>query len=163
MKRILLLIAVAVATMGMMAQNPLPKVYDEKVDPMEQIDRALAKATKEKRNVIVQLGGNWCIWCLRFADFIVKDAKIDSVIKQNYEYIHVNIPRRGTPQAKAAEPLQKRLNNAGRFGYPVFVVMEPNGRVLHIQDSSFLESGQTYDADKVLRFLNNWTPECTKF
>lgn len=162
MKRTLLLIAVAVVTIGMAAQNPLPKVYDEHVDPMAQIDKTLAKAAKEKKNVIVQLGGNWCVWCLRFADFITKDAQIDAVIKQNYEYIHVNTPRRGTPQAKAAEPLHKRLNNAGRFGYPVLVVLSPDGKVLHIQDSSFLESGKSYDTSKVLRFLNNWTPESVK-
>ncbi len=162
MKRILLLIAVAMATMGTEAQSYLPRVYDENINPIEQIDKALSKAIKEKKNVIVQLGGNWCIWCLRFADFITEDAQIDSVITKNYEYIHVNTPRRGTPQAKDAEPLQKRLNNAGRFGYPVLVVMSPNGKVLHIQDSSFLESGSTYDASKVLRFLKNWTPEFAK-
>lgn len=163
MKRTLSLIALALAaTMAMRAQNPLPKVYDESIDPMAQIDKAVAKARTEKKNVIVQLGGNWCIWCLRFADFIAKEAQIDSVIRHNYEYIHVNIPRRGTPQAKAAEPLQKRLDNAGRFGYPVLVVLGPDGKVLHTQDSSFLESGQSYDAAKVLRFLNCWTPENTK-
>lgn len=163
MKRTLSLIALALATtLAMRAQNPLPKVYDENIDPMAQIDKAVAKAKTEKKNVIVQLGGNWCIWCLRFADFITKEAQIDSVIRHNYEYIHVNIPRRGTPQAKAAEPLQKRLDNAGRFGYPVLVVLGPDGKVLHTQDSSFLESGQSYDASKVLRFLNCWTPENTK-
>lgn len=163
MKRTLSLIALALATtLAMRAQNPLPKVYDENIDPMAQIDKAVAKAKTEKKNVIVQLGGNWCIWCLRFADFITKEAQIDSVIRHNYEYIHVNIPRRGTPQAKAAEPLQKSLDNAGRFGYPVLVVLGPDGKVLHTQDSSFLESGQSYDASKVLRFLNCWTPENTK-
>lgn len=162
MKRTLLLITVAMVTIGMRAQNPLPKVYDENIDPMAQIDSALTKAAKEKKNVIVQLGGNWCMWCLRFADFITKNVQIDAVIKQNYEYIHVNTPRRGTPQAKAVEPLQKRLNNAGRFGYPVLVVLSPDGKVLHIQDSSFLESDKSYDAPKVLRFLNNWTPENVK-
>lgn len=148
--------------MGLNAQTPLPKVYNETIDPMVQIDQALAKASKEKKNVIVQLGGNWCIWCLRFADFITKDSLINSTIEKNYEYIHVNIPRRGTPQAKASEPLQKRLNNAGRFGYPVLVVLSPNGKILHIQDSSFLEEDKSYNSAKVLRFLNGWTPEAVK-
>lgn len=162
MKRTLAFIAMTMVMAGAGAQTPLPKVYDESIDPMMQIDKALAKAKDEHKNVIVQLGGNWCVWCLRFADFITKEAPIDSVIRHNYEYIHVNTPRRGTPQAKAAEPLQKRLHNAGRFGYPVLVVMDADGNVLHIQDSSFLESGSSYDADKVLRFLNGWTPESAK-
>lgn len=162
MKRTLSCIALAMAMLGTRAQNPLPRVYDEDIDPMAQIDGALVKARNGNKNVIVQLGGNWCVWCLRFADFITKEARIDSVIRQNYEYIHVNIPRRGTPQATAAEALQKRLDNAGRFGYPVLIVMDTEGKVLHIQDSSFLESGNSYDASKVLRFLNGWTPQSTK-
>lgn len=161
MKKLLFCIAMAMATSGLRAQSPLPKVYDENIDPMAQIDHALAKAAKGKKNVIVQLGGNWCVWCLRFADFITKDSLINTTIEQNFEYIHVNTPQRGTPQAKAAEPLQKRLNNAGRFGYPALVVLDPQGRVLHIQDSSFLESGKSYDAEKVMRFLRSWTPSAT--
>lgn len=162
MKKTLLTLVMAMTCMALYAQAPLAKVYNESIDPMTQIDEALAKATKEKKNVIVQLGGNWCIWCLRFADFITKDTLINATIEKNYEYIHVNIPRRGTPQAKDAEPLQKRLENAGRFGYPVLVVLGPDGKILHIQDSSFLEEGKSYDAKKVLRFLNGWTPEAVK-
>jgi uncharacterized protein YyaL (SSP411 family) len=162
MKKTILILAFALTCIWANAQTLLPKVYNEKIDPITQIDKAIAKAAKAKKNVIVQLGGNWCIWCLRFADFITKDADIKATINQNYEYIHVNIPRRGTPQYEAAAPLQKRLDNAGRFGYPVLVVLSPSGKVLHIQDSSFLESGNSYDQAKVLRFLKNWTPEAVK-
>lgn len=162
MKKTILLLVLAISAIGMNAQTQLPKVYNEKINPMTQIDQAVAKAAKGKKNIIVQLGGNWCPWCLRFADFISKDSLISATIKENYEYIHVNIPRRGTPEEKLAEPLQKRLGNAGRFGYPALVVLSPQGKVLHIQDSGFLESGNGYDHKKVLRFLKCWTPEATK-
>ena len=56
----------------------------------------------------------------------------------------------------------KRLNNCGRFGFPVFVVLDEEGRVIHIQDSSFLEEGQSYNQEKVLRFFKNWTPKAVK-
>ena len=55
--------------------------------------------------------------------------------------------------------LMKRLNNAGRFGFPVFVILDGDGKVIHIQDSSFLEEGQGYNQEKVLRFFKNWTPQ----
>ena len=161
MKKVLLSIFFAVmACLNLSAQNaPLAKVYNEKLDPMKQIDQTIAKTRTSKKHIIVQLGGNWCIWCLRFADFINKDAEIKATIDKSFEYIHVNIPRRGTPEEKLAEPLQKRLAYAGRFGYPALVVLSSSGQVLHIQDSSFLESGNGYDAKKVMRFLKNWTPE----
>ena len=162
MRKALFTLVLALACLGVNAQTALPKVYNESIDPLKQIEQTVSKASKNKKNIIVQLGGNWCIWCLRFADFITKDADIKTAIDKDYEYIHVNIPRRGTPQYEAAAPLQKRLNNAGRFGYPVLVVLSPSGKVLHIQDSSFLESGNSYDQAKVLRFLKNWTPEAVK-
>ena len=143
------------------AQSGLKKVYDESINQMEQIDKALIQAKKEGKFVICQVGGNWCPWCLRFTDFITKDADISKLISDNFVYIHVNYnPRKkDDANAKTAEAMLKRLNNPGRFGYPVFVVLNQNGKVLHIQDSSFLEEGQGYNKDKVLRFFKNWTPK----
>jgi hypothetical protein len=102
---------------------------------------------------------------LRFADFITNDTTISHVIDQNFVYIHVNYnPRKsGTAEKEAlAKTMLQRLNNPARFGFPVFVVLDDDGRVIHIQDSSFLEQGQGYDQEKVLRFFKNWTPKAVK-
>ena len=150
-----MLIILAVTAKG---QSEMRKVYNEEIDPMEQIDAAVAKARQEDKFVICQVGGNWCPWCLRFADFITRDTTISTLIGENFEYIHVNYnPRNKEAEAKA-KPMLRRLNNPARFGFPVFVVLDTEGRVLHIQDSSFLEEGQGYSQEKVLRFLKNWTP-----
>lgn len=140
----------------------LKKVYNEDINPIEQIDQAVAKAKSEGKFVVCQVGGNWCPWCLRFADFITNDTTVSKVIDDNFVYIHVNYnPRKSEGEAKArqAAELMKRLGNCGRFGYPVFVVLGEDGKVVHIQDSSFLEEGQGYNKEKVLRFFNNWTPK----
>ena len=137
------------------------KVYDESINPMVQIDKAVAKAGAEGKFVICQLGGNWCPWCLKFARFITADAEISKLIDDNFVYIHVNYnPRKNDTQEKkaAADKLLKRLGNAGRFGYPVLVVLDGKGKLIHIQDSSLLEDGEGYDKDKVLRFFKIWTP-----
>ena len=143
----------------------LKKVYDETINPIEQIDQAVAEAKSEGKFVICQVGGNWCPWCLRFADFITNDTTISKVVSENFEYIHVNYnPRRSgsETQQQQAAALMKRLDNCARFGFPVFVVLDEDGRVIHIQDSSFLEEGQGYNQEKVLRFFNNWTPKIVK-
>ncbi len=154
-KRIFVSFLLSLSLSALYAQ--LPKVYNEDINPLTQIDEALKKAQSADHFVICQVGGNWCSWCLRFADFIQKDTTISKVISDNFEYIHVNYPRRG-----AAKDLMQRLNNPGRFGYPVFVVLDAKGQVLHIQDSSFLEEGEGYDPKKVLRFFNAWTPQAVK-
>lgn len=143
----------------------LKKVYNEEINPIEQIDQAVAKAKAEGKFVVCQVGGNWCPWCLKFADFIANDTAISKVIDENFEYIHVNYnPRKsqGPEQVEQGKALMKRLDNAGRFGFPVFVILDEEGKILHIQDSSFLEEGEGYNQEKVLRFFKNWTPSAVK-
>lgn len=166
MKKKLILSLLAVCfTLTTNAQTALKKVYNEDINPIELIDQTVMKAMSEGKYVICQVGGNWCPWCLKFADFITNDTTISKVIADNFEYIHVNYnPRKSQGEEKQAQgkALMKRLNNAGRFGFPVFVILDDEGKILHIQDSSFLEEGEGYNQEKVLRFFKNWTPEAVK-
>lgn len=164
-KRIILSLLAVFFVVAAQAQTESKKLYDEDINPLEQIDQAVVKAKADGKFVICQVGGNWCPWCLRFADFISKDSDISKVIADNFNYIHVNYnPRKsgGEEKQQQAKALMQRLDNCGRFGYPVFVVMNEEGKVIHLQDSSFLEEGQSYNQEKVLRFFKSWTPEAVK-
>ena len=44
----------------------------------------------------------------------------------------------------------------------ITIFSDETGKVLHIQDSSFLEEGKGYNEEKVLRFLKSWTPQAIK-
>ena len=159
MKKVFFTLLAVLLVMTADAQG-LKKVYNETIDPIVQIDQAAAKAKSEGKFVICQVGGNWCPWCLRFADFITTDSTINAVIEQNFVYAHVNYhPRKAGEVGKA---LMKRLNNAGRFGFPVLVVLDESGQIIHIQDSSYLEKDKSYDQKKVLSFFQNWTPKAVR-
>ena len=193
MRTLALALLIAAATTAADAQGALKRVYDEALDPMTQIDEALAKASAGGKYVVCQVGGNWCPWCLRFADFAEKDTAVSKAIADNFVFIHVNYDPRKASAAKAqgntansnsasassntasataaattaggadkTAAMMKRLGNPARFGFPVFVVLDERGNVLHTQDSSFLEEGNGYSEKKVLRFLKNWTPKAVK-
>jgi thioredoxin-related protein len=178
MKKTVLSLIAALTALSVSAQTGLKKVYDEDANPIAQIDQAVGKAKAEDKFVVCQVGGNWCPWCLRFADFIARDSTIAKVIDDNFVYIHVNYNPRKAEGEKAQQgaELMKRLDNCGRFGFPVFVVLDAEGRVLHIQDSSFLEESmpvagestkggapaEYYDQKKVMRFFSNWTPKVVR-
>jgi thioredoxin-related protein len=164
MKKILTIVVLAVAlfatAVNAQEQTAPKKVYNEEINPLEQIDQAVAQAQTEGKYVICQVGGNWCPWCLRFADFITNDSTINAVIEQNFVFIHVNYhPRKAGEVGKA---LMKRLNNAGRFGFPVLVVLDEQGNIIHIQDSGYLEEDKSYNAQKVLTFFRQWTPKAVR-
>ena len=165
MRKVIIILIAVIFSLSADAQTGLKKVYNEDINPIEQIEQTVAKAKSGGKFVVCQVGGNWCPWCLRFADFITKDASISKVINENFEYIHVNYnPRKsqGEEKMEQGRALMKRLDNCGRFGFPVFVVLNEEGKVIHIQDSSFLEEGQSYNQEKVLRFFKNWTPQTVK-
>lgn len=164
-KKIILLLLTVISALNVNAQNSLKKVYNEDINPIEQIDQAVAKAKSEGKFVICQVGGNWCPWCLLFADFISNDTTISKMIDDNFVYIHVNYnPRKSKDAEKAelAKKLMERLNRPARFGFPVFVVLDEEGKVIHIQDSGLLEEGKGYNQEKVLCFFKNWTPKAVK-
>ena len=164
-KKIILLLLTVISALNVNAQNSLKKVYNEDINPIEQIDQAVAKAKSEGKFVICQVGGNWCPWCLLFADFISNDTTISKMIDDNFVYIHVNYnPRKSKDAEKAelAKKLMERLNRPARFGFPVFVVLDEEGKVIHIQDSGLLEEGKGYNQEKVLSFFKNWTPQAVK-
>ena len=159
MKRIISVVFLAtMLAVNVNAQSNLKKVYNEDADPMAQISDAVKKADKEGKYVICQVGGNWCRWCLMFAEFITSDEEIKTLIDNEFEYIHVNYNPRQPKNEKTLKMLE-RLGNPERFGFPVLVVLDNNGKVIHTQDSSFLEEGNGYNKTKVMRFFSNWTPE----
>ena len=152
MKKLLfLLFSVACMLMSIGASAQAEKVYNEEVNAMEQITEALEQARESDRYVMCQVGGNWCPWCLRFAEFARTDSVIAPLMEENYVYIHVNYSK----ENKNLEAM-KYLCNPGRFGYPVFVVIDTEGRPIHIQESESLEEGKGYSRKRVEKFLRLW-------
>ena len=73
---------------------------------------------------------------------------------------HRDLPVGEVPLSNAE--MMKMLGNPARFGYPVFVVLDENGKVIHTQDSALLEEGDSYNKKKVMSFFKLWTPKAVK-
>jgi len=50
------------------------------------------------------------------------------------------------------------LGHPERFGFPVFVILNTEGTLVHIQNSSYLEQGKGYNKGQIISFLNDWSP-----
>ncbi|MCI6159921.1 MAG: thioredoxin family protein [Prevotella sp.] len=163
-KRLTMALLAALMALTASAQATLKKVYDENINPLEQIDKAVAQAAAEGKHVICQIGGNWCPWCLRLADFIASDSTISQTVSNHFVYIHVNYdPRKKGNGAKArqAAAMMKRLGSP-RHGFPVLVVLDKTGKVIHTQETGSLEKEKSYDRQKVLQFFLSQAPKIGK-
>lgn len=128
-------------------------LYHPNANVEKDVAAALVKARKEHKNVLLQIGGNWCIWCHRFYTFVETDTTLKRLLDRNYIVYHLNYSK----ENKNLDYL-KKLGFPQRFGFPVLVVLDAEGNRIHTQDSGLLEKGNGYDKSKVEGFLNNWSP-----
>jgi thioredoxin-related protein len=70
------------------AQNV--KIYSPEADVSMAISQGLIKAKAENKHLLLQIGGNWCPWCLKFHKFCSDDQEISLFISKNYIKILVN-------------------------------------------------------------------------
>ena len=129
-------------------------LYNPQLDGKLQIKQAIELAQKNNKHVLIQVGGNWCPWCIRFHKFLNEVPKIDSLVQSSYIYVPLNYSR----ENKNEESL-KLLEFPQRFGFPVLVILDQNGKRIHTQNSALLEKEQSYDTTKVFQFLQHWTPQ----
>jgi len=153
----LYILAFVILASGTMAQSTETsvekKLYDPSDDAKEEIAVAMIKASKEGKHVLLQIGGNWCGWCIKFDKKVKSNDTLRVALEKNFVVYHVNYSK----ENKNQEVLTS-LGFPQRFGFPVFVVLDSEGNRLHTQNSAYLEEGRGHSTRKVLEFFNNWSP-----
>ena len=64
-----------------------------------------------------------------------------------------------SPKNKNEKIFAQYGNPGEKFGYPVFIVLDKNGKQIHTQESGSLEEGKGYSLDKVKAFFEDWKPK----
>ncbi len=154
MQKIVSLLIIVFFSTSIFAQEA--KLYNPMADADSAIKVCVKKAKAEGKYVILQGGGNWCSWCIEFHRFCLADKKIDSTIKASFVWYELNMSKENENKKIFA-----RYGYPGhRFGYPVFIILDEKGKLIHIQNSEYLEDGKkSYNRDKVQSFLEAWTPK----
>jgi thioredoxin-related protein len=131
----------------------IKQLYDPKANVEKDVAALVEKAKASDKHIMLQIGGNWCGWCIRFHDFTANDPELKELLEKGFEVYHLNF----SDENKNLDYL-KKLRFPQRFGFPVFVILQKDGELLHTQDSALLEEGKSYNKDKVKAFLENWSP-----
>lgn len=133
-----------------------PDIYDVHADGTAQIAAALARASAEHKRVIVVFGANWCIWCRRLHTTFETDATVSRILNDHFILVDVDVNRRnGVPRNADAVA---RYGNPVRFGLPVLVVLDSDGKQLCTKDSGDLEEEHGHSPQKIAEFLTLWEP-----
>lgn len=122
--------------------------YNPTADAQAQLVEAKDSAEFLGKNMLVQIGGDWCPWCVRLNAFIKGDAELLEYIQQHYVWVHIYYGK-----DNRNEVAMKMLGNPTNMGFPVFVVCAPDGTVLHHQSTGKLEAGKGYSRRAIMSFL----------
>jgi thioredoxin-related protein len=141
---------------GSSAQEAIT-IYKPGADAKAEVTAAIAKANTNGKHVFLQIGGNWCPWCVKFHKFITEDSKLDSLVQSNYEVVKINYSKEDDNRELLAS-----FGFPQRFGFPVFVILDNKGKVLHTQDSWYLEQDKTYNREKVEQLFRMWSAKTLK-
>ena len=134
-------------------QNAEVTIYNPKADAARELREAESKAAKEHKHLLVQVGGNWCSWCVKLEKLYRSNDTVAAMLREHYVLVHLNYSKENKNL-----PLLARYGYPQRFGFPVLLVLDARGNRLHTQDSGLLEQGGAHSAEKVLAFLSKWTP-----
>ena len=127
-------------------------VYDPKRDPADDLKAAVGRAKSEKKQVLVQVGGDWCGWCHRMTKYFADNEKVDAALARDYLIMKVNYSEENhNKEFLGALPKIP--------GYPHLFVYDADGKLLHSQGTEELEEGKSYSEKAVLGFLEKWAEE----
>ncbi|MBN2610637.1 MAG: thioredoxin family protein [Bacteroidales bacterium] len=132
-------------------QDTYHNLYNPNADAKIQLDSAISVANNGNKHVLVQVGGNWCKWCIKLHRFLNDEPVLDSMLTAGYIFVPVNYSKENRNFA-----VMEQLGYPQRFGFPVLVILDSQGRRLHTQDTWFLEEGEGYSREKIKRFLESW-------
>lgn len=157
MKNIVVLLFVIISTQCMSQDAAPVPVYHPEADAKAEVNAAVNKAATESKHVMLMIGGNWCRWCKMFEKMMRENSSVDSVIKANYVFQHVNFSKENKNLQLLSE-----LQFPQRMGFPVFVVLNEKGERIHTQNSGYLEEGEGYNVKRVIEFFDQWGPAALK-
>ncbi len=130
------------------------KIYHPEEDAKAEIAKALRVAQSEGKNLVIQVGGNWCKWCILFDKYVKSTPEVTALVNDNFEYYHLNYSKENKNQ-----DLLDAYGNPEENGFPVLLILNSNGKLLHTQETGSLEQGEGYDKEKVIAFFTRWLPE----
>ncbi len=142
--------AVAVAA-GAPTAPSTESLYDPKADPAADLARAIQEARSSGRRILVEVGGDWCIWCHRLHDFVASHDSVREAWTREFVTVDVNFSKENENR--------KFLRRYPRIpGYPHLFVLDSDGKLLHSENTGELEDGKSYSEEAILEFLKRWAP-----
>jgi thioredoxin-related protein len=130
------------------------KKFDPARDAQKDIQNAIGLAKKLNKRILLDVGGEWCIWCHRFDSLFIQNKDLENYLNRHYVVVKINVSKENENKVV----LSKYPKIAG---YPHIFILNKNGQLIHSQDTGELEypkdhPNKGHDKKKVFAFLKEW-------
>ena len=156
MKRAVLFLLVL--ALPLIAANKKPAAYvpvrdyDVARDPAKDLQAAIGEAHRTDRNILLDVGGHWCKWCMYLDKFFTDHPDLAGLREKNFVVVYVNFS-----EVNKNEKFLKQFPEPK--GFPHLYVLNSDGKLIQSEDTSKLEDGKSsYDPDKMRAFLTEYGP-----
>jgi len=122
--------------------------YDPRRDPAKDLEKAKAAATQQHKRILLEVGGDWCIWCKMLDGFFAQQPQLRELRDSNFVLMKVNM-----------SPFNENFAFLSQYpkiaGYPHFFVLDADGKLILAQETGSLEQGNGYSAKSITDFLDS--------
>ncbi len=123
--------------------------YDPARDPFADGRAAIKLAQESNRRVLIEVGGNWCGWCLQLDKFLNENQQISEQLHRHFVVLKVNVSDTNN-NAEFMAGFPKPL------GYPHIYIAETNGQIILSKDTAQLLENARYSVQRFQQFIDKW-------
>lgn len=128
-----------------------PTKYDPSRDASRDLSLAIKVAKETKRNVLIDVGGEWCGWCHAMDSFYENNPELLALRDKSCVLVKVDVSEN--------HPNTKFLSRFPQTeGYPHIFILNSSGKLLKSEGTHELEEGESYNLKRFTNFLEEFAP-----
>jgi len=126
--------------------------FDSARDPAKDLKDAVVEAQRTGKRIILDVGGEWCVWCHRLDSLFQRNKDLDEFLRTSFVVVKINFSKENKNEGFLSQ--FPKID-----GYPHLFVLHSDGKLLHSQNTGDLEEGKAHSRERVFAFLKKWSPQ----
>jgi len=135
--------------------STLPKYstsFNKEANATANLAKAISKATKEQKNILLIAGGDWCRWCGTMSNFLEEHPKLQKEFYSKFEVLRFYY---GNGMNTSAKALVYKYGKPK--GTPYFYLLDSHAKLLKLFDTKRVERGYGYNRSKFANFITEYS------
>ncbi len=124
-------------------------IFDERRDMQPIFESALSRSRASGRKILVEYGGDWCIWSTRMTAVLLR-PEFSQLLQQRFIFLRCYVG----PDSHSSPP---NVELPDFESVPFFALMDSNGRIVATQSTEGFEFLWFYRKSKIRAFLRGWS------